>query len=288
VILVIGASGFIGRHLIARLRERGEGLRALVSDAQSARQMRSSRVQAFAEDAREPDLPRRMLEGVDTVIYLTVAGLCPDPATGRVARAQDPERIAASARVAGARRILYVSSLGARDDPRHPYHHGQWIVEQAVMHGGVPFAILRPSLVVGPGDPYFSALAGLIRLAPMLALADGGARHQPIAAHDLCSCLVAMLNDDRYLGGSYDVGGPEHLNLREMVEIVMRVLGRRRSIVHLPHPAASRAVALLTPGLAGVLDLPALDLVTATDSLPRLFGVEKPTYLQAALGYLRR
>ncbi len=295
MILVTGASGFVGRRLIARLSERGERVRALVHDARSAQQMRSGRVQAFARDARDPGLPRRVLEGVDSVIHLDVAGLQPDPATGIAVRALDPRRVVEAARVAGVRRVLYVSSLGARNDPRYPYYHGQWLGEQTVIAGGVPYAILRPSLVAGPGDPSFTALAGLIRLAPIVPILDrDGARHQPIAVHDLCSCLLKMLDDDRYLGGVHDVGGPEQLSDREMAEIVMRVLGRRRPIVRLPGATARQAAALLgalAPRAAMVrcaLDLPTGDLVTATDALPRLFGVEKPMRLQAALDYVRR
>jgi NADH dehydrogenase len=292
LILVIGASGFVGRHLMARLSERDAPIRALVPDARAAQTLRSSRVQSFAGRAATPDLLERVLEGVDTIIHVAVSGLCPDQATGWGIREPEPQRIVAAARAAGVRHILYVSSLGARDDPRHPYHRGQWLGEQAVIAGGVPFAILRPSLVVAPGEPFFTMLATLIGMAPCVPLPDGnGARQQPIAVHDLCSCLLTMLDNVRYLGAVHDVGGPEHVNLREMAEIVMRVLGRRRPIVPVPGAAARRAVALLAtlaPGMCSTFDLPPGDLVAATDALPRLFGVEKPTRLQAALDYLRR
>jgi uncharacterized protein YbjT (DUF2867 family) len=294
MILVTGASGYVGGHLMARLKERGEAIRPLVRDLRAAERLRGAGVEPAVGNIADPASLRRAMEGVDTVIHLVAIIVEKGDATfGRI-NAQGTRNVVAAAQAAGVKRFLYMSENGAQDNPRYPYLQSKWQGEQAVIAGGIPYAILRPSLIFGSGDRFFNTLAALVRGNPIVPIVgDGKSPFQPVWVEDVCTCFVKMLDDDSYLGREYNVGGPEQLSYEEMVDIVMRVLGKRRPKIHLPialmKPAATVMQAVLPkpPVTPGQLDLLAVPNTTAPNPLPALFGIERPAYLQAKLDYIK-
>jgi len=293
MILVTGATGFVGQHLMDRLRERGEALRPLVRDARDAERLRSLNVEPVVGDVTDLAALARAMTGVDTVIHLAAITVEKVAATFERVNARGARNVADAARNAGVARFLYLSVNGARDDPRYPYVRSKWRGEQAVVASGIPYTVLRPSLIFGRGEQFCAALASLARRSPVMPIAgDGKTLFQPVWVEDVCSCLLKALDDDAYLGRVYEVGGPEQLSYDEIVDIVMRVLGKRRRKVHVPlmllKPAAIMSavlpMSLVTPGQ---LDLLTIDHTAALNPLPALFGIARPAYLQAKLDDIR-
>ena len=295
MILVTGATGVVGQHLLARLKERGQPLRPLVRDAAAAARLRAPNVEPAIGDVTDPASLRRAMEGVETVIHLVAIIVEKGDRTFQRINAQGTRNIVAAATEAGVTRFLHMSANGARDNPRYPYLQAKWQGQQAVIESGLPYGILRPSLIFGAGDQFFNTLATLVRLNPIVPIVgDGKSMFQPIWVEDVCTCFERMLDDDAYLGQGYDVGGPEQLSYEEMVDVIMRVLGRRRPKMHVPvalmKPAAALMQAVLPtpPVTPGQLTLLEIDNVTAPNPLPELFGIAQPAYLQAKLGYIKK
>jgi uncharacterized protein YbjT (DUF2867 family) len=291
MILVTGGTGFVGSHLTARLRAQGEDVRLLARHAGRG----AGGVEQVAGDIANPDSVRRAVDGADIVIHLVAIILEKGNQTFERIIAQGTRNLASAAADAGVKRFIYMSANGARNDPAFPYLYAKWQAEQAVIASGIPYGILRPSVIFGSGGAFYQTMATLVRLNPVVPVpGDGKARFQPIWVEDVCTCLIKMAAEDAYLGQAFDVGGPEQMTYEEMLAVVMRVLGKRRPIVHLPmalmKPAAALMAALLpNPPVTPVqLDMLSIDNVTAPNPLPEMFGIAKPAYLQAKLDYIRR
>jgi NADH dehydrogenase len=294
MILVTGATGFVGRHLVARLQARGEQVRPLVRNAATAQRARATNIEPAIGDVTDPASLERAMEGVDAAIHLVAIIVEKGSATFERINVQGTRNVVAAARAAGVKRFLHMSANGAQDNPRYPYLQSKWRGEQAVIESGLPNSILRPSLIFGRGDQFFTTLAMVVRLNPIVPIVgDGTSMFQPIWVEDVCTCFLKML-DDAYLGRSFDVGGPEQLSYEDLVDIVMRVLGTRKPKIHVPIPlmkpmaAAMEALLPQPPVTPGLLDLLEIANVTAPNPLPELFGIERPAYLQAKLDYIKR
>jgi uncharacterized protein YbjT (DUF2867 family) len=189
---------------------------------------------------------------------------------------------------------VYVSAIGAQDDPTYPYLQAKWQAERAVMRSGLNHTILRPSIVFGEDDEFINALAGLVRYNLLVPVAgDGKAKFQPLWVEDLATCVVVCLDEDAHKGEVLEVGGPEHLTYDQMLDIVKEALGKSRMKLHVPlavmRPLAQVMEWVLSkpPVTREQLKMLALDNVTGTDAVMKSFGIQ-PRRLADTLDYIRR
>lgn len=291
MILVTGGSGFIGRRVVARLAEAGRPVRVLARGQRQADLPQG--VERLPGNVATGEGLAEAMEGVERVVHLV--------AIIRETRGQTfdgvirggTERVVEAARAAAVKKLVHVSAIGARDDPTYPYLHAKWRAEQAVMGSGLNYTILRPSIVFGEGDEFINALAALVRGNPLVPIAgEGKTRFQPIWVEDVVTCIVACLEDGSHDGEVVEIGGPEHLTYKEMVDAVQEALGRRRPKLHIPlalmKPLARAMEAVLPrpPVTVEQLKMLALDNVTALDAVPRRFGFQ-PRPLREGIGYIR-
>lgn len=291
MILVTGGSGFIGRRVVSRLAG-GSSLRV------------------FARGQRRVDLP----EGVEMVRGNVVSGEGLPEAlaaaeklvhlVGIIRQTGDQtfesviwrgtERVVETAKAAGVKKFVYVSAIGAQDNPTYQYLYAKWQAERAVKLSGLKYTILRPSIVFGEGDEFINALAGLVRYNPVVPVAgDGKARFQPIWVEDLVTCIVACLDEDVHVNETLELGGPEQITYDEMLDTVKEALGRSRIKAHVPlvvmRPLAQMMEWVLPkpPVTREQLKMLALDNTAETDSVMRQFGVQ-PRRLADSLDYIKR
>jgi len=278
VILVTGATGYVGGHLVARLAGEGNAVRCLVRDPEARL---PAGVEAVRGDVTEPRSLPAAVEGMEVVIHCAaITGDRKEPYRGAYERVnrEGTANLVAAAGAAGVKRLVAMSGLGCRPAPAGTYMATRWGLEEAVRAGGIPYVILQPSVLFGEGAPFVAALASLARRSPVLpALGGGGTRFQPLWVEDLVTCLVAAITRDELLGAEHPLGGAEILSFREILRTITTALGKRRLILPLPLGIArlqARAMTALlpTPPLTpAAIELFSFENATELDSVERRF-----------------
>jgi uncharacterized protein YbjT (DUF2867 family) len=150
----------------------------------------------------------------------------------------------------GVERFVFFSALGASTHHRTRCLRAKGLAEQAVREAGVHSIVFAPSIVYAPGDPWLTLLERMAWLPVMPVSGRGRAAFQPIWADDVAACVVAALRADGSDAGAapnrrYELAGPETLSHDDIVRTLLRSLGRRRPLLHVPTPIVSRALGLL-------------------------------------------
>jgi NADH dehydrogenase len=189
---------------------------------------------------------------------------------------------------------VHQSALGTTEDRELKYSHSKLLGERQVQASGVPYTILRPSLLFGDGDEFMVTLAGLVRAFPVVPVpGDGKTLFQPLAVEDCARCLALCLQEPRHVGQTYEIGGPERLSYDEIIRLIARVLRTRRKLLHVPLPLMRPLVGLMDallprpPATPEQLKNLRIDNVTDIESIPRIFGFQ-PLAPSRDLEYLRK
>ena len=247
IVTVFGASGFIGRHVVRALAKDGWRVRAAVRRPQLAEFLRTAgmvgQVQPFKADVTHEGMVRGAIAGSDAVVNLVgvFAG-----AFGKKADAVNREgaaRVARAAAASGATRLIHVSALGVGADAPSVYGRTKAAGEQAVREAFPTATILRPAPVFGPEDQLFNRFANLARYTPILPLFGGGTtKLQPVFVGDVAAAVRETLNRAETAGETYELGGPDVMTLKEIVELTRATVERRRLTAPVPF-AIARAMA---------------------------------------------
>jgi len=201
-------------------------------------------------------------------------------------------RVAADANV---KRIITVSHLGASRASGYPVFKAKGVAEEHIRRSGLPHTIFRSSVVFGPGDHFTTGLANLIRLAPFFFPLPGSSRSviQPLWIEDLATVLMWSLDDEGTLNRTYEVGGSEYFTVRQVIETIMQVTRRQRTLFEM-HPVLLRALIVTLesfvpnyPVSSFWLDYIAVSRTCAVDNLTRSFGL-MPARFTYRLDYLKR
>lgn len=292
MILVTGGTGYVGSRLVQKLVEQGRDVRLLVRDVAAARKRFPTGVVFTQGDVTEPETLAAALAGVDAVIHLVAIIRERGDSTFEKINYRGTVNIVDAERAASVRRHLQMSALGALRDPAFPYHDTKYRAEQYVKGSGLDWTIFRPSIIFGPGDQFFSTLAGLAKLPAPFVLPDGGtAQFQPVWRDDVVDAFIHALDDPATIGKTYELGGPEIMSYKEMVGILMDVTGKHRPMMPLPasllKPAAFLFDKLLPKPPVTPEQLKMLRLNnSSTDSATATLIGHSPKSLRAGLEYL--
>jgi NADH dehydrogenase len=232
-ILVVGGSGFVGRHLVAALAARGASVTVPTRRRERAKHLiLLPTVDVIEADTSDAKTLAALAEGRDAVVNL--AGILHGPGF-KFAHVELAQAVVNACRIAGVRRLLHMSALGA--DPAAPseYLRSKGVGESAVLAADdLEATVFRPSVIFGPEDRFLNLFATLSAISPVLALASPEARFQPVYVGDVVKAMLAALDDNATAGKRYDLCGPREYTLRELMTFVCAVKGRRRLIVGLP------------------------------------------------------
>ncbi|MGC4192526.1 MAG: complex I NDUFA9 subunit family protein [Thermomicrobiales bacterium] len=291
-ILVTGGTGFVGSHIVGRLR--GEHEVVLLQRPGTGKPAPAG-ISTLAGDVTDPGSLDGRLEGIDAIVHLVAVIEEHGEATfDRVIR-QGTENIVVAARDAGVPRFIHMSALGARDDPAYPYHQAKWRAEQAVRSSGLEWTIFRPSVIFGDGDGFITVLAGVVKRFPLTPIVGSGdARFQPVQVDDVADCFVRAIDDpDVTVGQTYELGGGKQYTYEAMIDTIARHQGVKRPKVHVPLPLMKAVVvgtsplpkALRPPVTGEQLKMLSLDNTTALSATGGLIGRD-PLALEDGIGYL--
>ncbi|HEX9673201.1 MAG TPA: complex I NDUFA9 subunit family protein [Burkholderiales bacterium] len=233
---VLGGSGFVGRHVCHALAAAGYRVRVATRDRERAKEqlILLPTVDVAAVNVHDPGQLAEFVSGTDAVI--NVVGVLHDGRGNRsfqAAHAELPRKVVAACRSRGVGRLLHMSSLASARDGPSRYLRSKGEGEAIVRESGLAWTIFRPSVVFGPGDSFLNLFAKVLRFSPVVALACPGARFQPVYVEDVAAACVKGLADLGSFGRSYDLCGPRVYTLRELVEYVGAVTGRRRPVLGL-------------------------------------------------------
>jgi uncharacterized protein YbjT (DUF2867 family) len=246
---VLGATGFIGRALVPALVERGE----VVAVSRRGDAAALDGVTAVAADAADGAAVRRALDGVDVLYYLVHS--LGTPNFGELDR-RAATTVAAEAERAGVAQIVYLGGLGDDGPELSPHLRSRAETAAVLSAGQVPVTTLRAAVVVGRGSAGFDTIVALVdRLPLMLAPRWVSTPTQPIALADVVGYLAEVAGHPETIGATFDLGGPEILTYREMIERIGRLRGRSRPVVEIPVLSprlSSYWLHVVTPVRAGV------------------------------------
>ena len=245
MLLLTGATGLVGSTLLPRLLAEGTHVRCLVRDPRRLGAQRV-RVQIALGDLTDPPSFRNALRGVQTVVHL--AASIRDQPRGSIEELDGIAtwRMVEAAERQGVERFVFFSALGASTHHRTRLLRAKALAEQAVREADLHSIVFAPSIVYAPGDPWLTLLERLALLPVMPLSGRGRAPFQPIWAEDVAGCVIATLrSSDAKPHERYELAGPDTLSHEEIVRTVLRSLGRRRPVLHVPTPIVSRALRLL-------------------------------------------
>ena len=232
-VLVVGGSGFVGRHLVAALAARGARVTVPTRRRERAKHLiLLPTVDVVEADVRDPKVLAGLAAGRDAVVNL--AGILHGP-DFRATHVELAQAVVNACRTSGARRLLHMSALGAAAQAPSEYLRSKGIGEQAVLAANdLAVTVFRPSVIFGPEDRFLNLFARLAMLSPVLALGSPAARFQPVHVGDVVKAMLAALESRAAPGKRYDLCGPREYTLRELMQFVCAATGRKRLVIGLP------------------------------------------------------
>ena len=298
LVTIFGGSGFVGRYIARRLAKEGWRVRVAVRNVNEAMFVRPygavGQVEPVFCNIRDDASVAAVTQGADAVV--NCVGVLDEVGknTFDAVQADAPARIARIAAEMGVARMVHISAIGANADSASEYARTKALGEAGVLKHMPEAVILRPSIIFGPEDQFFNRFAGMSRLGPILPVVGADTRFQPVYVDDVAAAAVMGV-----LGtaqpGVYELGGPDVHSFRELMQMMLGIIRRRRLIINIPFWAARlmatgfAIVRALTLGLVKgpvtkdqVLNL-AVDNVAADDAQGFAALGIRPTAMEAVL-----
>lgn len=281
IVAITGASGFIGRHILDLLVDRGHRPRALLRDPDRRPFAHPERVDVVQGALDNPSAVRALLQGADAVIHLVGIIVERGRETFDAVHVQGTRAVLDAGREVGVRRVVHMSAAGARDTPdATAYHRTKARAEAAVRASGLPYVIFQPSIVSGKGNAPIAVLARLHRLLPLVPVfGDGSFPVQPVWIGDV-ALAFALAAEGHAADDVYQLGGPSVIPYEEFVRAIGRASGRPRPLVPIPLPLVRIAARLFdvlgprAPITSDQLTMLIEGSVAPRNALTSVFGIQ--------------
>jgi NADH dehydrogenase len=237
-VLVLGGTGFVGRHVCEKLHRDGWRITVPTRRASNAAPLQPlPRVTVIEANVHDPAQLLALMEGHDAVVNL-VAILHGSEEAFEKAHVELPLALAEACASAGVRRLVHISALGVSLDGPSRYQRSKARGEEVLRGASLDLTILRPSVIFGAGDRFLNLFARMQAVLPLVPLAGARARFQPVWVEDVASAVVASLRDTGLpmssVGQTFECAGPEVFTLAELVRIAGRCGSRQRPVLPLP------------------------------------------------------
>ena len=235
-ITLLGGAGFVGSALVAKLDQAGYQVKVLSRRREAAKHLiLLPNVQVMECDIADNHALKDALKDSDAVINLV--GILHESSKNSFEKIhhQLPRRVAQLCEELGIARLIHMSALQANKNAPSAYLKSKAAGEAAVNEFSKKLAItiFKPSVIFGRGDSFLTMFANLVKCLPVIALAKPNAKFQPIWVEDVAQCFVNALENTATYGKTYELGGPQIVTLKALVQIVMDILGKQRPIIGL-------------------------------------------------------
>jgi NADH dehydrogenase len=237
LVTIFGGSGFLGRNVVRELCKRDYRIRIAVRRPELAYHLQPAgkvgQIHAVQANLRYPGSVEAATRGASIAINLVGILTEGGGQTFDAVQVRGAETIAKAAQAAGAR-MVHVSAIGADDRSPSHYARAKAAGEMAVLAAVPSATILRPSLMFGPEDQFTNRFAALARMSPVLPLIGGNTRMQPAYVGDVATAVADAVDGKTRAGATYQLGGPEVLTMREIMQSIFKMTNRDRTLLPLP------------------------------------------------------
>ena len=249
LVTVYGGSGFLGRHVVRALAQRGYLIRVAVRRPDLAFHLQPlGRVgQIHAVQANLRYAPSVEAAARDASVLINAVGILFERGNQRfdAIQAHGAEQVALAAKTHGAR-LVHVSAIGADENSHAAYARSKAAAEKLVLAALPQAVIMRPSVMFGPEDDFFNRFAAFARISPALPLIGGGTtRFQPVFVGDVAAAVANAVDGKAKPGTIYELGGPEIKTFEELMRYILATIERKRLLIPVPYFAAKIKAALL-------------------------------------------
>jgi len=241
MIIVTGASGYVGSNITRKLVEQGKSVRAVIHNRERVDQegrLKGLKIEFTEADVTRPDTLSQAFAGGTAVIHTVAIAIEKGGRKYETINYQGTVNVVEAARAAGIQRLINMAQLGA--DSRLPYRFlaSKGKAQEYVAASGLEWTAFRPSVIWGPEDEFANTFARLVPITPIIfpIVGDQQAKFQPVWVEDVATCVSKALDDPQTIGHEYELGGPEILTLEEIERRTLKAVGAKRIMVHFPMP----------------------------------------------------
>jgi uncharacterized protein YbjT (DUF2867 family) len=240
LVTVFGGSGFVGRYVVKRLVQQGARVRVAIRRPDEGLFLKPMGA------VGQIDIVQSALTGADAVINLVGILYERGPQKFSTVVGRGAEIVALCAKEAGIQHMVQVSAIGADAESRSGYAKAKAAGEAGVRRHMPQAAIIRPSVIFGPEDDFFNRFARLAGISPVLPLVDGGhTRMQPVYVGDVAEAIVRALFDPAAAGQTYEIGGPKVYSFKELMELTLAEIKKKRLLLPVPGALLKPAALLM-------------------------------------------
>jgi len=295
MILLTGATGFVGSNLMKELLKQGLQVRCLVRNPDRADALKKAGAELVKGDITDKDSIAKALEDdkVEAAVHLVGILAETGKATFEAIHTQGTRNMVEACKAKGIKRFIHISALGTKANARSQYHKTKWAAEEIIRASGLGYTIFRPSVMFGKEDKFTNLFAGIIKISPFIMIPGNGQnKMQPVFVKDLASAMTMTVKDSRHINKVYEIGGPEKLAFDEIIDTVCRVLGKMRLKIHIPiwfmRPGAAIAECILRkpPITRDQLLMLEEDNVTDNNALESVFNIKPVGFEEGIRSYL--
>ncbi len=299
MILITGATGYIGQHLVRRLVERGERPRGLVRDPQkAARLFPGVEMELVRGDTTDPASLAEAVHGVETIVHAAFMTADRKQSPGNYYAATNVEGTAnliTAAEAAGVKRVIEISGLGTRPDKPGSYMQGRYLAEKQLKESSLDWTIIQPSVLFGKDAPFIKGLSDLIQSSPVVPLIGGGKiMFQPIYIEDVVSVVLWTLDQpERSSKQTFTIGGPAYYSFTQIIDALLHSQHKTRLKAPMPLPLAGVGAAVMEavlpkpPLTKAAMALFTFDNTTDLNSVERQFGFTPMSFMHFLEGSIR-
>jgi len=298
MILVTGASGYLGSHIVKRLVEMDRPVRAVVRSRQSAekeQRLNDLSVQWVEADVTRPDTLGRAMEGATAVVHTVAIAIEKGGRKYETINYGGTVNVVEAAGAADVRRFINISQLGAASDLPYRFLASKGRAQEYVAASDLDWTAFRPSVIWGPEDEFANTFARLVPFSPLIypIIGDENATFQPVWVEDVVTSVVKAIEDPATIGKEYELGGPEVLTLEEIERRTLEAVGAKRRMVRFPMSLLRVVVTLMEtllpapPVTRSLLELLAVSNVTTDNAIYKFVPDPRPFTAENAAPYMR-
>jgi NADH dehydrogenase len=298
MIVITGASGYVGSHITRKLVEQGHPVRALVHNKQRAekeQRLRGMNLDWVEGDVTNPGSLKNAFSGASTIIHTVAIAIEKGGGTYETINYQGTVNVVNAAKEAGIERFVNLSQLGADASLPYRFLASKGKAQDYVAASGLNWTAFRPSVIWGPEDEFANSFAKLVPFSPIIfpIVGDQNSKFQSIWVEDVATCIVKSIDMPETIGKEYEIGGPEVLTLEEIERRTLLAIGARRKMIHFPMGLLRFVVSVMEsllpnpPVTRSLLDLLQVSNVTSKNSINLFVKEPRPFTAQNAAVYMR-